>query len=304
MEEKRMTTGHGRIILVTGATGLQGSAVVRHLLDGGWRVRALTRNPNGEKARALAALGAEVVQGDMGEPASLTPLFAGVYGVFSVQNPYTSGVEGEIRQGKNVADAARQAGAQHLVYSSTGTGVRGSGIPSWESKLAIEEYMKSLALPLTILRPRAFMEIMTEKKFFPAASAWHLMPRLMGGSTRLGWLSVDDLAVIAGKAFADPERFAGKELPLAGDVKSLDECRAIYRQVMGKKPPRGPMPIWLFERFGIAGQDLTTMWRWLRTGSIDFSTDITRAIYPTAMTVQSWLEKQKSPSKPLSPSPS
>jgi uncharacterized protein YbjT (DUF2867 family) len=81
-------------------------------------VRALTRNPKSKKAQALSALGAEVVQGDMAEQASLRPLFEGVYGVFNVQNPVISGIEGEIKQGMNVAEVAGQAGVQHLVYGS------------------------------------------------------------------------------------------------------------------------------------------------------------------------------------------
>lgn len=91
----------------------------------------MTRNLVSEKARALAAIGAEVVQGDVGEPASLRPIFAGAYGVFSVQNPMISGLEDEVRQGKHVADIAHEAGVQHLVYGSAGTGLPGTGIGSW-----------------------------------------------------------------------------------------------------------------------------------------------------------------------------
>jgi uncharacterized protein YbjT (DUF2867 family) len=265
-----------RTIVVTGATGLQGSAVTRHLLSNGWRVRALTRNPKSEKAQTLSALGAEIVQGDMAEPDSLEPVFEGAYGVFSVQNPMISGVEGEISQGKNVATIAKQTGIQHLIYASAGTGTKGTGVPSWESKLVIEDYLRSLALPLTILRPMAFMELMTEKKFFPAVSAWHLMPKLMGGSRKLPWLCVDDIGFIVAKAFAEPGQFIGKEFQLASDVQSLDECRAIYREVTGKHPPRFPMPVWIFERFGFVGRDLGIMWRWLRDGMIDLDTSTTR----------------------------
>ena len=288
-----MTTGKARTIVVTGATGLQGSAVTRHLLSGGWHVRALTRNPKSAKAQALSALGAEVVQGDMAEPDSLMPIFAGAYGVFSVQNPVISGTEGEISQGKNVADVARQAGVQHLVYGSAGIGVKGTGIPSWESKVVIEEHMKSLGLPLTILRPMAFMELMTEKKFFPPVSAWHLMPALMGSSTKVVWLCTDDLGFIAAKAFAEPGHFIGKKLQLASDVKSIDECRTIYREVMDKNPPRFPMPVWMFERFGFVGKDLSIMWRWLRTGPLDLDTTTTLALHPGALSVRAWLEKQR-----------
>jgi uncharacterized protein YbjT (DUF2867 family) len=288
-----MTTSRRKVIVVTGATGLQGGAVSRHLLEDGWQVRGLTRNAASERARALAALGAEVVQGDMTEVASLRPVFEGAYGIYSVQNPFIGGPEAEVRQGKNVAEVAREIGVEHLVYGSAGTGEKGTGIPSWETKLQVEDRMKALGLPLTVLRPMAFTELMTHKKFFPAASTWHVMPRLMGSTRGVGWLCTDDLGVIVARAFADPRSFVGKDLALASDVQSLDECRSIYREVMGRDPRRFPMPVWLFERFGFVGRDLTTMWRWLRTATIDLDTGPTREIHPDALTVRSWLSKQK-----------
>ena len=287
-----MKADKGRTIVVTGATGLQGGAVTRHLLSRGWRVCALTRNPKSEKAQAISALGAEVVQGDMAEPDSLVPIFKGAYGVYSVQNPVLSGLEGEIRQGKNVAAVAKQVGVQHLVYGSAGIGVKGTGIPSWESKMVIEDYMKSLGLPLTVLRPMAFMELMTDKKFFPAVSTWHIMPKLMGSSRDVGWLCVDDLGFIVAKAFAQPDQFIGKEIRLASDIKTIDECRGIYRKVMGKNSPHFPMPVWMFERFGFVGKDLSIMWRWLRRETFDMDTNTTLTIHPDAFSVQAWLEKE------------
>ncbi len=237
-----MDADEKRTIVVTGATGRQGSAVTRHLLEAGWRVRALTRNPKRSKALALADLGAELVQGDMGDRASLQVAFQGAYGIYSVQNPMISGLEAEVRQGKLVAEVAKQAGIKHLVYGSAGLGVKGTGIGSWESKLVIEEHMKALDIPLTILRPMAFMELMTDKAFYPAVSTWHVMPKLMGPSKKVAWLCTDDLGAIASKAFAEPQRFIGKDLKLASDVQSIDECRSIYRSVMGKAPGGSPCP--------------------------------------------------------------
>jgi uncharacterized protein YbjT (DUF2867 family) len=288
-----MTAAGGRIIVVTGATGLQGGAVIRHLFKDGWQVRAVTRNAARKPAQALAMSGVEVVQGDMGEATSLQPIFAGAYGVYSVQNPFIGGPDAEVRQGKTVAAVAKESGVQHLVYGSAGIGRKGTGIPSWETKLLIEEHMHALSLPLTILRPMAFMELMTEKKFFPAIAMWQVMPRLMGDSRRLPWICVDDLGAIAALAFAAPDRFVGKDLTLASDVQSLAECRALYREVLGSSPPQFPMPNWLFQRFGFVGRDLTAMWRWLRTGGIDLDTTATRAIHPEALTVQAWLSRQK-----------
>lgn len=157
--------------------------------------------------------------------------------------------------------------------------------------MAVTEHMRRLGARLTVFRPTAFMELMTEKKFYPPASVWHLMPKLMGQSRPVGWLSVDDLAVIAGKAFADPDAFIGRDIPLASDVQSIEQCRAIWREVTRRAPRRFPMPIWLFERF--SGTDETTMWKWLRENDVHFDTAPTREIHPDALTVTEWVAARK-----------
>jgi uncharacterized protein YbjT (DUF2867 family) len=289
-----VTVSSDRIIAVTGATGRQGGAVARHLLAGGWQVRALTRTPENEPARKLAALGAEVIRTDMADPRTLTDAFHDVYGVYSVQNTMISGAEAEIRQGKNVANAAMEARVHHVVYGSAGMGVPGTGVPSWESKLAVEAHMNELGLPLTVLRPMAFMELMTDKEFFPPVSAW-LMPKLMGAQRRLPWICVDDLGAIATRAFADPDRFIGAGLKLAADICSIAECREMWSEVMGRAPRRFPMPVWLFKRF--VGSDLITMWRWLRTGQVDVDPLETHEILPAALTVRKWMISRRTQAK-------
>lgn len=285
-----MNSKQDKIVVVTGATGRQGSAVTRALLEEGWRVRALTRNPDSPKAQALSVLGAEVVQGDMDNQPSLQSAFEGAYGVYSVQNPMISGLEAEVRQGKLVANAAQQAGIQHLVYGSAGIG-KPTGIGSWDSKLQVEAHMKALGLALTILRPMAFMELMTDKAFYPNVSTWHIMPKLMGAARPVGWVNTEDLGIIAAKAFASPAQFIGQEIKLLSDIKSIEECRDIYREITGKDPSRFPMPVWLFKRF--VGTDLTTMWGWLRTAAIDFDPAPTRNIHPEALSVETWLRRQQ-----------
>jgi hypothetical protein len=98
----------------------------------------------------------------------------------------------------------------------------------------VAAHTRALGLPTAILRPMAFTELMTERKFFPPASVWHLMPRLMGPDRPVEWLTVEDLAAIAAKAFGDPERFIGRDLSLASDVQSIEACRAIWRDI-GRK---------------------------------------------------------------------
>jgi uncharacterized protein YbjT (DUF2867 family) len=278
------------VIAVCGATGRQGGAATRTLLSAGWKVRAVTRRPNRRRARALGDLGADVVRADMNDPASLRAAFAGAHGVYSVQNGLKSGFDREVAQGRNVADAAKVAGVRHIVYGSAGTGAR-TGVPSWESKLAVEEHMRRLDLPFTILRAMAFMELMTDPSFFPAVGTWNIWPRLMGDDRPVPWLSVEDLGEIAAKTFADPDRFVGKDLPLASDLQTLAECRATYGEVIGHQPRSLPMPMRMFDLF--TKRDLTTMWRWCRTGPVPLDTSPTHAILPSALTVRQWLERMR-----------
>jgi uncharacterized protein YbjT (DUF2867 family) len=279
----------GAEIAVVGATGRQGSAVVRHLLRDGWRVRALTRDPSGAAARTLTDQGVQIHPVDTEDIGSLAPAFHGVHGVFNVQNPMTSSVEAEVRQGRHVADAAAAAGVSHVVYGAAGIGEEITGVGSWDSKLAVAARFRDLGLRLTVLRPMAFMELMTDKAYYPNVGVWHLMPRLMGSGRPVGWLCLEDLGAITARVFADPDRWGDRSLGLVSDVQSIDACRALWAEVAGRRPRGFPMPVWLFERF--VGNDLTTMWRWLRTAEFDISAGATREILPEALTVRDWMTR-------------
>lgn len=278
------------LIVVTGATGRQGGAVARHLLADGWRVRGVTRTATSAPARELAGRGVEVVTADMADVEALRRAFAGAYGVYSVQNPMIASAEGEVAQGRNVATAATDAGVAHLVHGSAGPGTPGTGVAAWDDKLEVVAYARSRGLSLTVLRPMAFMELMTDKDLYPAVAAWHLMPRIVGEDRPLPWLSADDLGAIAAQVFGDPATWVGQDLGLAADVRTLAQCRAEWREVTGRNPRRFPMPVWLFERF--VGQDLTRMWRWLATHDVAADVERTRSLLPAADTVDTFLRRR------------
>lgn len=280
----------GKTFVVTGATGRQGFAVVRHLLQAGAHIKALTRNPQSKKAKPLAALGAEVVAGDMANLEALKRIFQGASGVYSVQNPQTSSFAAEVQQGKNVAEAAKMAGVAHLVQGSAGVGKK-TGVPSWDAKLEIERYSQSLGLPMTVLRPMAFMELISDPGYYPMASTFHIMPKLMGADKKVPWLTVDDLGAIAARVFADPNKYVGQDLKLASDLQTINEIRASYQAVLGKQAPHFPLPEFMFRLF--TGDDLIIMWKYLRTARLDVTPEATLAILPEAQTVRTWLAQQK-----------
>ncbi|MEN8183071.1 MAG: sulfatase-like hydrolase/transferase, partial [Myxococcota bacterium] len=227
----------------------------------GWHVRAVTRNPQSDKALALAKLGAELVQADMDDRPSLEAAFDGMRHVFSVQSWGISGIEGEMRQGKLVAEVAKSADVKHLVYGSAGAGEPHSGIPHFDNKLVVEAHMRALGIPFTAVRPVPFMELLSEKEFFPALGAWGAEPKIVGWDTPIPWVAVRDIGVSIANIFDNPEAWIGREVTLCSDIKSLGECRAIFTAVDGKKPFRLPLPLWLFNK--MAGDEFVQMWRWL-----------------------------------------
>ena len=234
---------NNRTIAVTGATGQQGGAVARKLLAEGWKVRALTRDGNKPAAQELKALGAEIVPGDLDNRAELDEAFKDAYGVFSVQNFWLPnvGFEGEIRQGKNVADAARAAGIKHLVYSSVGAAHRGMGQKHFESKWQIEQYIQSLDVPYTILRTVAFMEN------YNWSRAYILSGTFTGNGMRPEKghqiIAVEDIAAFTALVFADPKEYLGRTLELAGDELTEPELAETFSRVIGRPvklvPPSG-----------------------------------------------------------------
>lgn len=280
-----------KLIVVTGATGRQGGAVARHLASDGWHVRALTRSAGSPASEELARRGIEVVTADMDDLGALRRAFADAYGVYSVQNPMIAGEKGEETQGRNVVTAAAEADISHLVYGSAGPGMPGTGVAAWDVKLEVAAYARSRGVPLTVLRPMAFMELMTDKDLYPPVAVWHLMPRLVGENRPLPWLSAADLGAIAAQAFNDPEAYVGLDIGLAADVRTLAQCRTVWRRETGRDPRRFPMPLWLFERF--VGPDLTRMWRWLADHDAHADVDRTRALLPSAVTVEEFVRRRR-----------
>lgn len=282
--------------LIFGVTGNIGGALTRELLRRGWQVRGVTRNPQSEKARAVAALGVEMVKADMADRASLEEAFDGMVRVFSVQNWGESGVEGEERQARLVADAAREAKVKHLVYGSAGIGKAGTGIPHFENKVVTERYMRELGLPVTVLRPAPFMELMTQKGFYPALSTWGTMPRVVPWELPYPWVAVEDIGIALANIFSDPDKWIGQDIDLCGDVQSLEACRATFKQVTGKKPFRIPFPVMLFEK--MVGEEMVAMWRWAvdwieeqgRDGLWSM-VESSRQLHPEIRSVETWLRR-------------
>jgi uncharacterized protein YbjT (DUF2867 family) len=237
-------------VLVTGATGRQGGATARALLAAGVPVRALVRDPTTVRAKAVEALGAELVTGDLLDRDSLDgamPAFTGDGFDFA----------GEVTQGVNLVDAARAAKVPQFVHTSvTGAGQH-TDAPGWAegrwasmepvlgAKAAVQDSVRAAGFAhWTLLKPGFFMD-----NFLPSMA--FLFPRGVGGGlvsvlnpdTRLALVAVDDIGRAAAAAVADPQRFDGVELELASDHLSMTEIAEVLSRALGTPLPAPDMTV-------------------------------------------------------------
>jgi uncharacterized protein YbjT (DUF2867 family) len=215
--------GTERTVLITGATGKQGGAVARALKGKGFKQRAMTRKPESDAAKRLAAVGVEIVQGDLNDAGSLKKALSGVWGVFAVQNTWEAGVEGEEEQGKRLATLAREAGVQHFVYTSVGSADRKTGIPHFENKFRVEDTVRGLKFPShVILRPVFFMENLPTPWFVNGDNLYAALPPAM----KLQMIAVDDIGKHGARAFTEAEKLNRQEIDIAGDEATMPEAAA------------------------------------------------------------------------------
>lgn len=280
-----------KTVLVTGATGRQGGAVIRHMLLKGWKLRALTRNPSGREAQALARQGVEVVQGDLEDAASLTRASQGVYGIYSVQDFWAVGAKREVQQGKNAAAAAKKAGVKHFVYSSVGGAERHTGIPHWESKWQVEETIRELGLPATIIRPAAFMDMY----YIDQVEVGILKGKLadpIRGDKPYQTIATDSIGAFVALAFDRPDEFIGKELEIAGSELTNLEAAKVFSRVLGKPVKFQKLPLPLVRL--ILGKEFYLMFRWFNEAGFQADIAALRKRYPEVRlhTLEEWLRAE------------
>jgi uncharacterized protein YbjT (DUF2867 family) len=280
-----------KTLLVAGATGRQGGAVIRHMLSKGWRLRALTRNCDGYASQRLRDLGVELVEGDLEDSTSLERAARGVYGVFSVQDFWAAGARREVQQGKNLADVAKKVTVEHFVYSSVGGAERNSGITHWETKWEIEKHIQKLGLPATVLRPAAFME----NYYIDQVEIGILKGKLMDpvrSDKRYQTIATENIGAFAALAFERPKEFIGLELELAGSELTNPETAETFSRVLGK-PVRSqqlPMPL---VRVAL-GKEFYQMFRWFNEEGFRADIMALRRCYPEVhlQTLEEWLRSE------------
>jgi uncharacterized protein YbjT (DUF2867 family) len=272
-------------VLVTGATGNQGGSVARELLGAGVPVRALVRDPDKPTARELEASGAELVRGDMDDRGSLDAALDGATRVFAVQNFWEAGAEGEVRQGKALADAAAAADVQHFVYTSVGAADRDSGVSHFDTKWQIEQHIESLGLPATVLRPVFLMENFTSP-IYRGALGNGVLPLAVSPDTEIQMVASRDIGVFARVAFERPDEFVGQALEIAGDVNTPTEAAAAFADVLGRDVNHVRVPI---ERLNEMNPHVGEMFEWYEREGYRADLPALREIHPEPMTLRDWI---------------
>jgi uncharacterized protein YbjT (DUF2867 family) len=279
--------GEQRTILVAGATGKQGGSVVRHLRAGGFAVRGITRDPDAEKAQPLLDAGVELARADLTDRASVEGLFDGVSGVFSVATPFEAGLEAEVAQGKTLGDAAKAAGVSHYVYSSVGGADRDSKVPHFESKWAIENHVRGLGLPLTIVRPVYFYENFGGWSLQPAGDGYTIgMP--LSPDRPMQAVAADDIGAFVATAFADPGAWVGREFELAGDERTLPAYAEAIAADLGAPVDYVQVP---WEALRGQNEDLFRMFDFFEREGYAADIDALRAEYPRLKSFDDWLDE-------------
>lgn len=276
-----------KTILITGATGNQGGATLHNLLGKGFTLRALTRKPDGDKAKSLASAGVEVVQGDLNDVDSLKRALAGAWGVYAVQNTWEAGVTLEEEQGKRIATLAKDAGVQHFVYSSVGSAHRETGIPHFENKSRVEDVVRGLGFPSTvILRPVFFMENLLSPWFLDGDK----LVSTLKPETKLQMIAVEDIGTFGALAFTRAAELGGREIDLAGDAVTLPEAAATLSRELGRPLEYLQIPIGEVRK---NSEDFALMLEWFDSTGYDADiAGLAQEFGVKLLSLEAWARKQ------------
>ncbi|MCM3688694.1 NmrA/HSCARG family protein [Kocuria rosea] len=243
-------------VLVLGATGGQGGAVVRALQAKGAPVRALVRDPHSSSATRLEREGIEVVAGFLDDTASLATAMQGTRSVFALTTPFEAGTDAEMIQGRAILTAADKAQVPHLVFSSVAGAHGDSGVPHFESKAVIESELTGSDMPYTILAPTYFFDnaLGGEQHIRDGVLQLPLPP-----DQQLQQLARADLGRYAAAVLLDPVPFAGQRIELAGDSLTPAQMAETLTRALGRPVRHDEVALG-----SIGSSDMKAMWKFLQ----------------------------------------
>jgi len=263
-----------KIITVFGATGAQGGGLVRSILNdkhGEFAARAVTRDINSDKAKALAALGAEVVAGDVDDAASVDKALEGAYGAYFVTffwNHFSPEIE--FAQAETFANAAKKAGLQHAIWSTLEdtrefvplhddrmpTIKEKYKVPHFDAKGEADKFFIEAGVPTTFLYPSFYWENLIYFGAGPKKAAdGKLHLTLPIGDAKMGGIAAEDIGKSAYGIFKKGKEMIGKKVGLAGEQLTGEEMAAELSKALGQPVIYNKIPASVYRSFGFPGAD-------------------------------------------------
>jgi uncharacterized protein YbjT (DUF2867 family) len=279
-------------VLVTGATGKQGGAVARLLMKRGHKVRGLTRKLDSPAAKALEKDGATLAQGSFDDKASLVRAAQGVDAVFAMSTPFEAGMEAETRQGIALAEAAKEAGVKHFVYTSVAGADQNTGIPHFDSKYKVEQHLKQSGLPYTVIAPVFFMENF-QGPFGGLDLAGGKVSFPLPANRPLQQISVENIGAFGALVIDRRESFLGKRIDIASDELTGEKLAEIFSGIAGKKVQYQAIPLKALE--GQMPEDMLRMFQWFDQVGYHGDVAALRKSYPEVgwHTFEQWARAQR-----------
>lgn len=306
-----------KIIAVAGATGAQGGGLVRAILEdqgGGFAARALTRNPNSDKARELASLGAEVVAADVDDPVSLQRAFAGAYGAYCVTFFWDNvSPEKELTQARSMAQAAKQAGLQHVIWSTLEdtrkrvpldddrmpTLMGKYKVPHFDAKGEADLFFIENGVPTTFLLTSFYWDNFIFFGMGPKKGPdGKLAIAIPMGDKKLPGIAAEDIGRCAYGIFKSGPEFIGKTVGIAGEHLTGTEMAAAFSKALGRHIGYNAVSPEVYRSFGFPGaDDLGNMFQFKRDFEREFCSarnlDVSKQLNPKLKSFAAWLERNK-----------
>jgi uncharacterized protein YbjT (DUF2867 family) len=280
-----------RKILVTGATGQQGGALARLLLQKKHEVYALIRSTKSEspKAQNLRNQGAKLVEGDLDKPDSLEQATNGIDSVFLIGTFIEGGTEGEIRRGKMMVDIAKEKKIEHIVYSSVVNADKTTGIPHFESKYKVEQHIKNSGIPYTIIGPTFFMDNLLSYSLAGLQQGQVALP--LSPSRILQQIAVENIAEFSALALERRNSFIGKRIDIASDEITGEQAAKVLSNELGRKIRYEQVPM---EQIRQASEDLAVMYEWFERIGTGVDVAALHKQYPEVnwLTFKDWVKSQ------------